>query len=84
MAMTTVFAYGLIASYFIIERTFRKGDEALSLEAGECDRGSSRFILFSGLANIVLVLLAPALNVLGIGFWNSGYGCWLGISLMLL
>ena len=84
MMLTTILAYSLILSYFVIERSLRKHSAALSLKAEANDRGSSRLILISGMINIVLALLAPALNAAKIGFWKLGYGCWLGLCLMLL
>jgi protein-S-isoprenylcysteine O-methyltransferase Ste14 len=83
MTTTTVLAYLLIVCYFVIERWLRKGEKALSLEAGGFDRSSSKVIWVSGLLNILLVLLAPILNTHQIGDWNSEYVGWIGILLML-
>ncbi|GAB4380697.1 MAG: hypothetical protein Kow00121_37450 [Elainellaceae cyanobacterium] len=83
MTTTTVLAYLLIICYFIIERSLRQGEKALSLQAGEADRGSSKLIWISGLLGILLVLLAPMLNAYRIGFWNNGYISWLGLLIML-
>jgi hypothetical protein len=44
MTITTVLAYLLIICYFIVERLLRKGEKALSLQASESDRGSSKVI----------------------------------------
>lgn len=79
----SVLAYLLIVSYFVVERLLRKGEKALSLQAGEFDRGSSRILLMSGLFNIFLVLAAPVLNAYQIGNWRNGYVGWFGILLML-
>ena len=84
MAITTLVTYLLIIGYFIVERSLRKGESALSLNAGEFDRGSSKAILISGLLKILLVLSAPILNAYSLGYWKLGYGCWLGIGLMIL
>jgi hypothetical protein len=78
-----VLAYLLIISYFVIERLLRQGEKALSLQAGESDRGSSKVIWISGLLSILLVLLAPILNAYQIGYWNSAYVGWVGLLLML-
>jgi protein-S-isoprenylcysteine O-methyltransferase Ste14 len=83
MTATAIFAYLLIISYFVIERLLRKGEKALSLQAGESDRGSSKIIWISGLLGIFLIVLAAILNVYEIGFWNNIYIAWLGIILML-
>jgi protein-S-isoprenylcysteine O-methyltransferase Ste14 len=84
MIITAILAYLLIICYFVIERWLRKGEKALSLQAGEFDRGSSKIILFSGLLGIVLILLAVILNIYEIGFRNNIYLAWLGIILMIV
>ena len=73
--MTTILAYVLIVVYFAIERSLRKTSAALSLDAEECDRGSSRTIQINGSICIFLAIAAPILNAYQIGFWNLGYGC---------
>jgi protein-S-isoprenylcysteine O-methyltransferase Ste14 len=83
MTSKAVLAYLLIACYFVMERLLRVGDKALSLQAGEFDRGSSKVIWISGLISILLVLLAPILNANQMGDWNSGYFGWLGLLLMV-
>jgi len=83
MTNTTVLAYLLIICYFVIERLLRRGQKALSLQAGESDQGSSKVIWISGLLSILLVLFAPILNAYHIGYWNSPYGGWVGLLLML-
>ena len=84
MTTTTLLAYVLIAGYFVVERSLRKGEAALSLNAGEFDRGSSKVILISGLVKILLILTAPLLNSINLGSLNLGYGSWIGIALMVL
>jgi protein-S-isoprenylcysteine O-methyltransferase Ste14 len=81
--LTTFLAYFLIACYFVIERLLRKGQQALSLEAGPSDKGSSRLIWVSGLLNIFILLSAPILNCYHIGYWNNEYVAWIGIVLMI-
>ena len=83
MTVPIILAYVLILSYFVIERSLRKGAKALSMEAGEFDRSSSKMLLISGLLSIILALLAPILNRNQFGYWNIGYGCWIGITLMV-
>lgn len=83
MTITSVLAYVLVVCYFVIERLLRKGEKALSLQTGEADRGSSKVIWISGLLSIALVLIAPVLNAYQIGYWNSMYAGWVGVSLML-
>ncbi|MEO0536853.1 MAG: isoprenylcysteine carboxylmethyltransferase family protein [Cyanobacteria bacterium P01_A01_bin.123] len=83
MTTTAFLAYLLIIGYFVVERSLRKGEQALSLQAGEADCNSSRIIWMSGLFSIFLVLLAPTLNAHGIGHWRNVYVGWLGLALML-
>jgi len=81
--MTTAFlAYLLIACYFIVERWLRQGEQALSLKTLASDRGSSRVLWAIGLFNLCLVLLAPILNVYGIGDWHYSLMGWSGLLLM--
>ncbi|MFB2897181.1 isoprenylcysteine carboxylmethyltransferase family protein [Aerosakkonemataceae cyanobacterium BLCC-F50] len=61
----------------------RKGKNALSLQTGASDRGSSQIIWISGLCSLLLVLLAPILNAYQIGNWNNVYVGWIGLVLML-
>lgn len=83
MAITAVLAYLLLIAYFVIERLLRKGESALSLQAGKSDRGSSKVIWMTGLFSIFLILGAPILNAYRIGYWNDLYVGWVGVLLML-
>ncbi|MDF5725712.1 MAG: isoprenylcysteine carboxylmethyltransferase family protein [Rhizonema sp. PD37] len=83
MTTTTILAYLLIICYFVIERKLRKGEKALSLTPGPFDQGSSRIMWTSGVFSLVLVLIAPILNVYQIGYWSSAYMSWLGLFIML-
>ncbi len=69
--ITTILAYFLIACYFIVERTLRKGEQALSLQPDSSDRNSSYLMWANGLFSILLVLLAPILNFYNLGYWNN-------------
>lgn len=84
MTQTTVIAYLLLIGYALIERLLRKGKPALSLDAAESDRGSSRLLLIVSLLNLSGAVIAPVLNSYGIGYWKTIYVCWLGILLMLI
>jgi len=64
--VTIALAYLFIAFYFVMEWLQRKSKQALSLQAGPSDRGSSQFLI-SGLIEIALLLLAPVLNMNGWG-----------------
>ncbi|MEW5860873.1 MAG: isoprenylcysteine carboxylmethyltransferase family protein [Cyanobacteriota bacterium] len=81
--LTTFVAYLLIACYFVIEKLLRKGQQALSLQAGSSDRGSSRLMWASGLFNILIVLLAPIFNTARLGYWDNAYVGWIGLLLMI-
>jgi protein-S-isoprenylcysteine O-methyltransferase Ste14 len=83
MTITTVSAYFLIACYFVMERSLRKGHQALSLKPGEADAGSSQVLWISGMVSILLVIAAPILNTHQIGYWDSATSGWLGLTLML-
>ena len=83
MMITTFLAYLLIACYFVMERSLRKGEQALSLQVGSSDRGSSRLIWATGLFNILTVLLAPIFNTYHIGYWDKVYMGWMGVLLMI-
>jgi protein-S-isoprenylcysteine O-methyltransferase Ste14 len=84
MTPTAILAYLLIGCYFVIERSLRKGEIALSLRVGAADHHSSTAIWVSGLAGIFLVLMAPILNTHHLGAWNSPYVGWMGIFSMLV
>lgn len=81
--LTTFLAYFLIICYFVIEKTLRKGEQALSLQPGSSDRNSSYVMWANGLFSILLVLLAPILNFYNLGYWNNGYISWIGIIVMV-
>lgn len=83
--MTTIFlAYILVAVYFVMERLQRKSKQALSLQAGSSDRGSSRLFLIGGFLEIVSLLLAPVLNINSLGFFGENTPInWIGILMMI-
>jgi len=57
----------LLAAFFVLERTLRQGDEAVSMEAGPADRGTSRLIAVGFLSTLMSGVLAPVLARLGLG-----------------
>jgi protein-S-isoprenylcysteine O-methyltransferase Ste14 len=83
MTITTVSAYLLIAGYFVVERSLRKGKQALNLKPGTADAGSSQVLWISGVMSILLVIAAPVLNIYQIGYWSHATIGWLGLILML-
>src|SRR6478752_6550819 len=77
------FAYGLIGSFFVIERLLRRGESAKSLQGGPEDKGSTRAIGAAfGLA-ILTLQVAPLLNRLRIGRVFSEKVAWGGVTAML-
>lgn len=83
MTITTVSAYLLIACYFVMERSLRKGKQALKLKPGLADAGSSQVLWSSGTIGILLVIAAPILNSYEVGYWSYANVGWLGLILML-
>jgi protein-S-isoprenylcysteine O-methyltransferase Ste14 len=83
MTITTVLAYLLIGSYFVVERSLRKGKQALNLKPGTADAGSSQVLWISGVISILLVIVAPVLNIYQVGYWSHATIGWLGLILML-
>jgi protein-S-isoprenylcysteine O-methyltransferase Ste14 len=83
MTITTVLAYLLIAGYFVVERSLRKGKQALNLKPGTADAGSSQVLWISGVMSILLIIVAPVLNTYQIGYWSHATIGWLGLILML-
>ncbi len=63
----SVLAYILLGVFFGTERRLRRGRAALTFDAGEADRGSTRLIgaAFGIMLNVLL--LAPVLNRRRIG-----------------
>jgi protein-S-isoprenylcysteine O-methyltransferase Ste14 len=83
MTITTVLAYILIACYFVMERSLRKGKQALKLNPGVDDAGSSQVLWVSGAISILLVIAAPILNAYGIGYWSYAVVGGSGLPLMI-
>jgi isoprenylcysteine carboxyl methyltransferase (ICMT) family protein YpbQ len=83
MTITNISAYFLIACYFVMERSLRKGKQALNLKPGIADAGSSQVLWLSGTIGILLVIAAPIFNTYQIGYWSYANVGWLGLTLML-
>lgn len=66
-----------------MERSLRKGQQALSLNPGEADAGSSQVLWISGVISILLVISAPILNTRQIGYWDNATVGSIGLTLML-
>ncbi len=76
-------AYGLIGSFFVIERLLRQGKEAKSMVEGPTDRGSTRTIGAAFGASLLALLVAPLLNRVKLGSLRSQTTAWSGIVAML-
>lgn len=83
ITITTILAYVAIAFYFIIERFLRKGKQAIELQPGIADAGSSYVLWIAGTINILLIIAAPIFNIYQIGYFAEQYINWLGLILML-
>jgi protein-S-isoprenylcysteine O-methyltransferase Ste14 len=64
---STLASYVLLAMFFVLERVLRQGDEAVSMEAGPSDRGTSRLIAVGFASTLASGLLSPVLARLGPG-----------------
>ena len=79
-----IIAYFLIGCFFVVERLLRQGTIAKSFQQGQADRGSTSVVgRVFGMALLVL-LLAPFLNWLGIGHISNEILAWGGIIVMLM
>jgi len=66
-----------------MERSLRKGKQALNLKPGTADAGSSQVLWVSGVISILLVIAAPILNAYRIGEWSHATVGWLELIVML-
>lgn len=83
MTVTAGLAYVLIASYFVLERSLRKGEKARSLETKTADAGSSKLLLVDGAVGLLLAIAAPYLNAYHLGAWQNPLIGWMGVFVML-
>jgi protein-S-isoprenylcysteine O-methyltransferase Ste14 len=83
--MTTILAYLVIVSFFILERRLRQGREAKSREATESDRRSTQRVGMAFGLSLVFVVAAPILNALHVGqiAWHSTLLGWGGLAVMI-
>ena len=79
--LTILLGYLIVCSFFIVERRVRVGQQAVDLERGPADRGSTALIGGAFGLTVLSVLAAPLLNGAGIGniAWNL-LG-WVGVIL---
>jgi protein-S-isoprenylcysteine O-methyltransferase Ste14 len=80
--LTTGLAYMLLGVFFALERRLRQGQSAQSLETGAFDRKSTRIIGGAFLISMLVLLLAPVLNMRRRGSINSAAAAWFGLGLM--
>ena len=81
--MTTVAALVILLAFFALEGRLRQGAEARSLEAGAADRGTTREIGAAFAVAILLVLLSPFLNAVGLATLPEPFGL-AGLAIMLV
>jgi protein-S-isoprenylcysteine O-methyltransferase Ste14 len=77
---TTLLGYFLLLIFFSMERRLRRGEYAKSLEEGEFDRRTTRYLGYAFVVSILALLAAWLLNALGVGFWR-GWGGGVGVLL---
>ncbi|MEM9088344.1 MAG: isoprenylcysteine carboxylmethyltransferase family protein [Cyanobacteria bacterium P01_F01_bin.53] len=82
MTITIALAYLLILGYFVIERSLRQGTQALSLNRGIADAGSSKVLWLSGAMSLLLVIAAPTLNAYSMGYLRNARVGWIGLAVM--
>jgi protein-S-isoprenylcysteine O-methyltransferase Ste14 len=80
MLFTTLLGYFLLLIFFYMERRLRRGEYAKSLEEGEFDRRTTRYLGYAFLVSILALLAAWLLNALGIGKLPIWVG-WVGVLL---
>lgn len=84
MSMTTLCAYAIIAAFLVTEQRLRQGNAAKSRDTGPADRNSTRRVGEAFAVMFLLLLLAPILNVYGVGTIPIAWLAWLGVILMVI
>ena len=82
MLFTTLLGYFLLLSFFYMERRLRRGEYAKSLEEGEFDRRTTRYLGYAFAISFIALLAAWLLNALRIGRLPHWVG-WVGVLLAL-
>ncbi len=80
MVFTTLLGYFLLLIFFYMERRLRRGEEARSLEEGEFDRRTTRYLGYAYFISILALLSAWVFNALQIGGLPLWVG-WVGVLL---
>lgn len=82
MVITTLLSYFLLLIFLYMERRLRRGAEAKSLEEGEFDRRTTRYLGYAYFISVVALLASWLLNALGIGRLPDWVG-WAGVFVAL-
>ena len=82
MVVTTLLGYFLLVIFFYMERRLRRGPEARSLEAGQFDRRTTRYLGYAYFISILALLAAGLLNAFQLGSLPHWVG-WLGVLVAL-
>jgi protein-S-isoprenylcysteine O-methyltransferase Ste14 len=84
LTAAAISCYALLATFLVLERLFRRGAAAKSLDATPTDRGTTRVIGLAFLSSLLLVLSAPFFSRLGWGNVNCPTVAWAGIAMMIV
>jgi protein-S-isoprenylcysteine O-methyltransferase len=82
--LTTAAAWSLLASFLVLQRVMRRGEEARSLQASAADRGSTKLLGAAFLLGALALVAAPILNAQGIAEASHGPVIgWIGVAVMV-
>src|SRR5262249_34478852 len=82
--LTTAVASSLLASFLVVQRIMRRGEQARSLQASAADRGTTKLLGVAFLLGALGLVAAPALNAQGLGEANQVPPIgWIGIAVMV-
>src|SRR5512140_1579421 len=82
MVVTTLLGYFILLVFFYAERRLRRGEAALSFDAGEFDRRTTRYLGLAYGISVLALLISWVLNALDIAqlpVWVA----WVGVLLAL-
>ncbi len=82
MIFTTLLGYFILLVFFYAERRLRRGDAARSLQGGEADRNTTRYLGIAYGISILALLAAWVLSAFALGRAENGVG-WLGVFVAL-
>jgi protein-S-isoprenylcysteine O-methyltransferase Ste14 len=84
LTAAAISCYAILATFLVLERLFRHGAAAKSLDASPTDRGTTRVIGLAFLSSLLLLLCAPFFSRLGWGSMNRPMVAWAGIAMMIV